>query len=44
MPPFLGHKCWYSFDNKTPFSGVKAILTFCVCADLFFWNLEGVYC
>ena len=36
MPPFLGHKRWYPFDNKTPFPGVKAILTCCVCADLFF--------
>ena len=41
MPPFLGHKCWYSFDSKTPFPGVKAILTCCVCADLFFFFFFG---
>ena len=35
MPPVLGHECRYSFDDKTTFPGVKAILTHPVHADLF---------
>ena len=34
MPPFLGHQCWYAFNDKTPFPGAKAILSPCVYADL----------
>ena len=43
MPPFLGHQCWSSFDDKAPFPGAKAILTavymliYCV---VFFFFLE----
>lgn len=36
MPPILGHQCWSSFHDKTPFRGAKAILTGCVHADLVF--------
>ena len=35
MSPFLGHQCWYSFNDKPSFPGAKAVLTCCVCADLF---------
>ena len=31
MSPFLGHQCWYFFNDKTPFPG-----TCCVHADRFF--------
>ena len=33
MPPFLGHQCWSSFNDKTPFPGAKAMLIPCVGAD-----------
>ena len=43
-------KCLPSWDAKagtpsmmTPFPGAKAILTHCVGADLFCWNIEGMY-
>ena len=36
MPPNLGHQCWSSFHDKTPFPGAKAILTRSVCAGQFF--------
>ena len=34
MPFFLGSQCWFSFDDKTPFPGVKAMLTCYVPAGL----------
>ena len=37
MPPFLGHQCWYSFDDKAPLLGAKAVMTDCVHANLFFF-------
>ena len=37
MPLFLGHQCWASFNDKTPFPGAKATLTCCVLAGLFFF-------
>ena len=43
MPLFLGHQCWYFFDQKTPFPGAKAILTHWVCADLFFETLKECF-
>ena len=48
MPPFLGHQCWYSFDDKAPLLGAKAVMTDCVRANLFFFfffllNLERMY-
>ena len=48
MPPFLGHQCWSSFDDKAPFPGAKAILTavymliYCVFFCFFFGNFEGI--
>ena len=39
MAPFLGHQCWYSFDDKTPLLGAKAVMTDCVHANLFFFLL-----
>ena len=33
-PPFLGHQCWSSFNDKIPLLGVKATLIHCVHADL----------
>ena len=42
MPPFLGHLYWSSFNDKTPFPGVKARLTYCIHANRFvFLNLKG---
>ena len=37
MPFFLGSQCWFSFDDKTPFPGVKAMLTCYVCTGPFFF-------
>ena len=48
MSPFLGCQCWYPFNDKTPFPAVKAILTHCVHAGLFFflkpWRNESLIC
>ena len=33
---FPGYQCWYFFNEKIPFPGVKAILTYCACADFLF--------
>ena len=38
MPTFLGHQCYYSFDDKTLYPGAEATLTCCVCADLFLFE------
>ena len=31
MSPFLGHQCWYFFNDKTPFLGAKVKLTLYMC-------------
>ena len=38
MPSFLESQSWYSFRDKIPFLGAKAILPRCVCADLLFFE------
>ena len=44
MPPFSGGQCWFSFDDKTPFTAAKALPTCHVHADLFFFKTlkEGI--
>ena len=37
MPLFLECQCGPSFDNHTPFPGVKAMQACCICARLFFY-------
>ena len=37
MSPFLGHQCWYSFNDTTPFPGAEVKLTRCVCVFFFFF-------
>ena len=45
MPLFLGRQCWFSFNDKTPFLGAKAMLTCCVRAGLpLFLNTEETTC
>ena len=47
MPPFLEGQCWYSSDDKTPFSGAKTILTGYVQSYVFFlkpWKNVSLTC
>ena len=40
MPPFLGGQSWYSFDDKTPIPGAKAILAVYLLICFFFETLK----